>query len=153
MFSLFDFAFHFFAVYVQRRVISSRRFLFIIITYFCLTGHHQVYRLLWWRNLLLTVKFFCFSYVFVSGSRLYELTSCFIWVSLNNYYVRNCLICSMWCVMLGLHFKVHTYIQLLYIWCYLRFSWLVDLCPVADLNVFVWAEVCCMAVGHRGCSL
>jgi hypothetical protein len=28
--------------------------------------HHQVYRLLWWRNLLLTVIFFCFYYVVAS---------------------------------------------------------------------------------------
>jgi hypothetical protein len=40
-----DFAFHFFAVHVQRRLIFSH-LLFIVTTCFGLTGHHQVYRLL-----------------------------------------------------------------------------------------------------------
>jgi hypothetical protein len=35
---------------------------------------------------------FCFSYVVASGSRLCVITSCFIWVSLNNCYARVCLI-------------------------------------------------------------
>jgi hypothetical protein len=40
-----DFAFGYFAVYVQRRLIFSRRFLFIVTTTcFGLTGHHQVYK-------------------------------------------------------------------------------------------------------------
>jgi hypothetical protein len=38
-----DFTFCFFAVYVQRRLIS-RRFLFIVTTCFSLTGHHRVHR-------------------------------------------------------------------------------------------------------------
>jgi hypothetical protein len=41
----------FFAVYLQRRLIFCHRFLFIDTTCFGLTGYHQVYRLLWWRNL------------------------------------------------------------------------------------------------------
>jgi hypothetical protein len=61
------FAFRFFAVFMHRRLIFSRRFLFIDTTCFDLTGHHQVYRLLWWRNLLLTVMLFCFSYVVTSA--------------------------------------------------------------------------------------
>jgi hypothetical protein len=81
----------FFVVYVQRRLIFSRRFLFILTTCFGLTDHHhQVYKLLWWRNVLLIVMLFCFSYVFVvtSVSRLCDLTTCFIWVPLNNCYAR-----------------------------------------------------------------
>jgi hypothetical protein len=41
----------------------SCRFLFIDTRCFSLTGNHQVYRLLWWRNLLLTIMLFCFSHV------------------------------------------------------------------------------------------
>jgi hypothetical protein len=44
-----DFAFRFFAVNVQRRLILSHRLLFIA-TCFGLIGHHQMYRLLWWRT-------------------------------------------------------------------------------------------------------
>jgi hypothetical protein len=49
----YDFAFRFFAVYVQRRLIFSRCFLFVT-TCFGLTGRHQVYRSSRWRNLLLS---------------------------------------------------------------------------------------------------
>jgi hypothetical protein len=61
-----DFVFHFSAIYVQYQLIFSHRFLFIVTTYFGLTGHHRVYRLLGWRNLFLTVMLFCFSYVVAS---------------------------------------------------------------------------------------
>jgi hypothetical protein len=57
-----QFGFRFFAVYMQPRLTFSRRFLFDVTTCFGLTGHHLMYRL-WWRNLLLTVKLFCFCYV------------------------------------------------------------------------------------------
>jgi hypothetical protein len=105
------------AVYVQHRLIFFRRFLFIDTTCFGITGHHHVYRLLWWRNLLLTAMLSGFSYVLASDSRLCGLTSCFIWVSLNNCYARVCLICNIWCVKLELYFKVYMYIQFLYILC------------------------------------
>jgi hypothetical protein len=41
-----DFAFCFYAVYVQRRLLFTRRFLFIDNICFGLTGHLQVYTLL-----------------------------------------------------------------------------------------------------------
>jgi hypothetical protein len=41
----------------------SLTFFFIDTTSFALTGHHHMYRLLWLRHLLLTVKLFCFSYM------------------------------------------------------------------------------------------
>lgn len=41
----------FFAVYVRRRLICCRHFVFIVTACFVLTCHHQVNRLLWWRNL------------------------------------------------------------------------------------------------------
>jgi hypothetical protein len=44
-----------------QRLLFSRRFLYIITTCFGLTDHYQVYRFLWWSNLLLTVMLFCFS--------------------------------------------------------------------------------------------
>jgi hypothetical protein len=60
----YDFAFRCFsAVYVQHRLIYSDRFLFIVTTCFGLTYHHQLHRLLWWRNLRLTEMLFCFPYV------------------------------------------------------------------------------------------
>jgi hypothetical protein len=96
--------FRFYAVYVQRRFIFSRHFLM-----FRSNWHHQVYSLLWWRNLLLIVMMCCFSYVVASSSSFCGLSSCFIWVSLNNCYARVCLICNMWCVMLELYFKVRMY--------------------------------------------
>jgi hypothetical protein len=61
-----DFAFCFYAVYVQLLLLFSRRFLFIDTTCFGLTGHLQVYRLLWLGNLLLTATVFCFTYVVAS---------------------------------------------------------------------------------------
>jgi hypothetical protein len=57
------YAFWFYAVYVQRRLIFSIRLPFIDINFCGITGHLQGYRLLWLRNLLLTVILFCFSYV------------------------------------------------------------------------------------------
>jgi hypothetical protein len=55
------FALPFFAVCVQCRLIFYRRVFLIVTACFGLTGHHhQVYRLLWWRALLLTVMLFCF---------------------------------------------------------------------------------------------
>jgi hypothetical protein len=54
-------------------------FFFIDTTYFGLTGHHQVYRLLWLRSLLLTIKLFCFCYVVaLAYFFLCGLTVCFI---------------------------------------------------------------------------
>jgi hypothetical protein len=80
-----------FAVYVQCRLIFSPRFLFTVTTCFGLTGHHQAYRLLWWRNLLLTViMLFCCSYVVASHSRLCGFTSCFLCVSFSNCCARVC---------------------------------------------------------------
>jgi hypothetical protein len=60
-----NFAFRFFAVYVERQLKFSRRLLLIVTTCFGLTGH-QVYILLWWRTLLLTVMLFSFSYTVAS---------------------------------------------------------------------------------------
>jgi hypothetical protein len=45
-----DFAFRFSAVYAQRRLVVSRSFHFINTTCSGLSGHHQVYRLLWWPD-------------------------------------------------------------------------------------------------------
>jgi hypothetical protein len=39
---ILDFAFRYFAVYVQRRLIFSRRFLFIVTICFGPAGHHHV---------------------------------------------------------------------------------------------------------------
>jgi hypothetical protein len=48
--------------------------------------HLEVYRLLCWRNLLLTVMLFCFSYVVASESRLVcVLTSCFYLGALEQF--------------------------------------------------------------------
>jgi hypothetical protein len=35
----------------------------------------------------------------------------------------------------------------------LWFCWFFVLLPVAALNIFVWSEVCFMAVGHHGRSV
>jgi hypothetical protein len=119
-----DFAFSFFAVYVQRRLIFCRRFLYVVTTCIGLTVHHQVLRLLRCRNLLLTVMLIWFSYVLASDSSLCALTSCFIWVSMNNCSerVRFMVLLVCWFVTCG--------------------------CPES----FVWAEVCCMALVHCGRS-
>jgi hypothetical protein len=92
-----DFAFRFVAVYVQRRLIFSCRFLFIVNTCFGLIGHRQVYRLWRWRNLLLTVMLFCFSYALASDSRFCGLANSFVLVSLNNCYARVCLMVLLVC--------------------------------------------------------
>jgi hypothetical protein len=53
-------------------------FFFIDTTYFGLTGHLEVPRLLWSRNLLFAVKLFCFSHVVASDYFwLWGLTICF----------------------------------------------------------------------------
>jgi hypothetical protein len=57
-----DFAFCFNAVMCNVGYYSPVVF-FIDTTFFGPTGHLQVYRLLWLRNLPLTVMLFCFSYV------------------------------------------------------------------------------------------
>jgi hypothetical protein len=117
-----DFAFCFFAIYVQHRLIFSCQFTFIVTIHFGLTGHHQVYRLLWLRNLLLTVMLFCFSYAAASDFRLCGLTTCFTWVSLNNFYACVCLMVLSVCG------------------------------PWLSRNVSVGAEVCCMVVSHHSHS-
>jgi hypothetical protein len=62
-----DVALCFYAIYVQLLLLLfTCHFFFIDTTCFGLTGHLQVYRLLWLRNLLLTVKLLCFSYVVAS---------------------------------------------------------------------------------------
>jgi hypothetical protein len=86
-----NFASHFFVFYVQRRLMFSRRLLFIVTACFGLTGHHEMCRLLWWRGLLLTVMLLRFSYVVASNSRLCGLASFFIWVFFNNCYAHVCL--------------------------------------------------------------
>jgi hypothetical protein len=124
--------FRFFSVYVQCRIIFSHCFSFISTTCFTLTGHHQVYRLLQWRNccsaaVLLWLRFILATWV--------NLTICFIWMSLKNCYARVCLICNIWCVMLELYFKVYMYIQFLYIWCYL-------ICVFKKYNMTIILKVC-----------
>jgi hypothetical protein len=57
-----DFAFCFYAVYVQLQLIPSR-FLCTDTTCFGLIDYRQVYRLWWLRSLLFTVMLFCFPYV------------------------------------------------------------------------------------------
>jgi hypothetical protein len=52
----------------------------------------------------------------------------------------------MWCVMLELYFKVHMYIQLLYIWSY----GFVGLLAMVVFNVLVGVGVYCVAVGRHG---
>jgi hypothetical protein len=55
----FDF-WNFYAVYMQRRSLFFLRIPLLDTTYFGLTGHLQVYRLLWLRILLLPVMGFSF---------------------------------------------------------------------------------------------
>jgi hypothetical protein len=53
------FALCFCVICVQSPLLFIRRFLFIDTKYFRLTGHLHEYRLLWLKNLLLTVLVFC----------------------------------------------------------------------------------------------
>jgi hypothetical protein len=78
-----EFELRFFVVHVQRQFLFFCHFLVIVTTCFGVARHHLVYRLLCWRNLLLTVIMLCFSYVVALDSRLCQLTSWFIWVFLN----------------------------------------------------------------------
>jgi hypothetical protein len=71
-------------------------FFFIDITFFGLTCHLQLYRLLWLSSLLLTVMLFCFSYAVASDYFwLCGLTICFILVSLSCTCLPYGLV---WCV-------------------------------------------------------
>jgi hypothetical protein len=86
-----DFGLRFFAVYVPRRLIFPRRLLFIVTACFGPTDHLQVYRLLWWSYLLLTVMQFSISYVVVSDYFwLCGLTSCFLGVHEHVFALRFC---------------------------------------------------------------
>jgi hypothetical protein len=111
-----DFLLCFFAIYVQCQLIFSHRFLFIVTTYFGLSGHQQVYRLFWWRNLLAAhCNAVLLCYVIASDSSFCGLSSCFIWVSLNNCYAHDCimvlLVCGLWLswmFLFGQKFVVHS---------------------------------------------
>jgi hypothetical protein len=62
------YTFCFYAVYVQLRLLFTSR---IDNTCFGLTGHLQVYKLLSWRIMLLTIKLFYFCYVVASDCICY----------------------------------------------------------------------------------
>jgi hypothetical protein len=111
------------------------------------TCHLQVYRLLWWRNLLLTVMPFCFSCVVASDYfRLCGLTSCFIWVSLELYLFALSVICDELCQSFILRYIcIFNYCE--YAVTYGFVGWF-----VAVLNILVEAGVYCRAVGHHSRS-